>query len=80
MIIKDRQIDFLDIISLMSFCIALENLDLNISQEDMQKSASEIEDAVNKRLEKALEDIHGHLSVQDTKLNIILKKLEEENE
>lgn len=77
MIIKDGQIDLLDIISLMSFCIALENLDINISQEDIQESSMKIEEAFNKRLEKALEDIHGHLSVQDTKLSIILRKLEE---
>ena len=77
MIIKDGQIDFLDLISLMSFCIALENLDLNVSMEDIQKSSSEIEEEVNKRLEKALEEIHGHLSIQDTKLNIILRMLEE---
>lgn len=72
-----RQLDFLDLISLMSFCVALQNLDLNISQEDIQASSAEIEKAVNERLEKALEDIHGHLSVQDTKLSIILSKLEE---
>lgn len=76
MIIKDGQIDLLDIISIMSFCIALENLDLNISQEDIQKSSREIEKAVNERLEKALADIHGHLSVQDTKLNIIMERLD----
>ena len=74
---KIGQMDFLDIISVMSFCIALQNLDLNISQEDIQKSSSELEEAVNKRLEQALADIHGHLSVQDTKLNLILNKLEE---
>ena len=74
---KDGQLTFVDLISLMSFCIALENLDLNISQDDIQKSSAEIEKAVNDRLEKALEDIHGHLSVQDTKLSIILSKLEE---
>lgn len=72
-----KQMDFLDIISLMSFCIALQNLDLNISQEDIQASSAEIEKAVNERLEKALEDIHGHLSVQDTKLSLILQKLED---
>ena len=77
MINKDGQFDFLDIVSLMSFCIALENLDLNISQEDIQKSSAEIERHFNDKLEKALSDIHGHLSVQDTKMNIILEKLEE---
>lgn len=72
-----KQLDFLDIVSLMSFCIALQNLDLNISAEDIANSSAEIEKAFNDRLEKALEDIHGHLSVQDTKLNLILHKLEE---
>lgn len=74
---KNGQLDFLDIVSLMSFCIALQNLDLNISQEDIANSSAEIEQAVNDRLEKALADIHGHLSVQDTKMNLILSKLEE---
>ena len=72
-----KDLDFLDLISLMSFCIALQNLDLNISQEDIQKSSAQIEEVVNGRLEKALEEIHGHLSIQDTKLNIILRMLEE---
>lgn len=74
---KNGQLSFLDLISLMSFCIALQNLDLNISAEDIANSSAEIEKVVNERLEKALEDIHGHLSVQDTKLSIILSKLEE---
>lgn len=72
-----NELGLLDIISLMSFCIALENLDLNISQEDIQSSSMHIEDVVNKRLQKALEDIHGHLSVQDSKLNVIMNRLEE---
>jgi hypothetical protein len=72
-----KQLEFLDILTIMSFCIALQNLDLNISQEDIQASSAEIEKTVNERLEKALEDIHGHLSVQDTKLSLILQKLED---
>ena len=72
-----KQLEFLDILTIMSFCIALQNLDLNISAEDIANSSAEIERVVNERLEKALEDIHGHLSVQDTKLSLILNKLEE---
>lgn len=74
---NDKQIDFLDLISLMSFCIALQNLDLNISAEDIQKSSAQIEQHFNDRLEKVLGDIHKHLSIQDTKLNIILAMLED---
>lgn len=72
-----EELSILDIISIMSFCIALENLDLNISQDDIQRSSAEIENHVNAKLQKALDDIHGHLSVQDTKLSLILNKLED---
>lgn len=75
-----KQLEFLDILTIMSFCIALQNLDLNISAEDIANSSAEIEKVVNERLEKALEDIHGHLSVQDTKLSLILNMLEERND
>ena len=75
-----KQLEFLDILTIMSFCIALQNLDLNVSMEDIQSSSAEIEKAVNERLEKALEDIHGHLSVQDTKLSLILNMLEDRND
>lgn len=73
---NNKELSFIDIISIASFLIAVQNLDLNISQEDIQKSSMDIENHVNQRLEKALEDIHGHLSVQDAKLSIILEKLE----
>lgn len=68
-----REWDFLDFISLMSFGIALENLDMNITQEDMQQA--DHNSAV--RADKILQEIHSHLERQDDKIDIILKRLEE---
>ena len=36
MLNKNSQLDFLDLISMASFCIGLMNLDENITQGDMQ--------------------------------------------
>ena len=68
---ENRKLTFLDLISIMSFCIGLENLDMNITQENMDEQTAELD----KRLRSMIKDIHDHLSVQDTKLNIALEKL-----
>ena len=62
---------FLDAISIASFIIGLQNLDMNISQEDLQQIAG----GFDKRLEKSIQDIHEHLSVQDKKLNLIMEAI-----
>ena len=69
------ELTFLDMLSILSFMISCKNLDLNISQEDIAKTAHEINTEGDKRIERVLEEIHGHLSVQDTKLNIIMEEL-----
>lgn len=74
---ENGQLQFMDILSILSFMISCKNLDLNISAEDIARSAHEINEMGDKRIERVLEEIHGHLSVQDTKLNIILKQLED---
>ena len=63
---NNGQLDFLDLISIASFCIALMNLDENISQGDLADSA-----------ERLLNEIHGHLTIQDDKLDYIISRLEE---
>ena len=60
---------FLDLISLISFCVGLQNLDLNISQENLDNQTQELD----ARLHKVVDDIHNHLAVQDQKLNKILE-------
>ena len=67
----DNELTFIDLISIISFLVGLENLDLNISQDDMDAQTRELD----KRLREQISDIHSHLSVQDTKLNIILERI-----
>lgn len=59
---------FLDVITLISFCIGLKNLEENISQGDLQDAASRSE----KKQSELIKDIHEHLAVQDAKLDNIL--------
>lgn len=62
---------FLDILSLMSFCIGLQNLDMNITQEDMQN----VDHHSAMRADKILQEIHSHLEEQDRKIDKILEEL-----
>ena len=62
---------FLDVLSLASFLIGLQNLDINISQSDMQ----EMQQHFNDLLEKIVTELHEHLEVQDEKLNMIIERL-----
>lgn len=59
---------FIDIISLISFYVGLENYASNISQEDVQQVAEGI-----------LNEIHDHLQEQDQKIDKILEVLNEGN-
>ena len=64
---------FLDLISITSFIVALQNLDMNITQDDMQNLQKELSDKTN----LLLSEIHSHLENQDNELNKIIKLLEE---
>ena len=64
---------FLDLITLLSFGIGLQNLDLNVTQEDAQK----LEHQLNNNAQLLLNELHGHLEEQDRKLDLILKRLED---
>ena len=70
---NNKELTFIDLLSIMSFCIGLENLDLNIAQEDLDNQTQELDS----KLHASIEDIHRHLAVQDEKLNIILRILRE---
>lgn len=63
---------FLDVLSIISFCVGLQNLDLNITAQDIDSQTQKLDES----LRRVVDDIHHHLSVQDTKLNIILNQLE----
>lgn len=63
------ELTFLDFISLMSFFIGLQNLDLNVTQDTIDKQTQDLQ----AELQKAIEDIHSHLQLQDDKLNMIMR-------
>ena len=67
------QLDFLDLISIASFVIALENLDLNVTQEDAQNLQRELAE----KTDLLLQEIHGHLKEQDSRLSAIEQLLKE---
>lgn len=66
---------FLDILTLMGFCIGLQNLDLNISQDNLDNQTQELD----AKLRAVVDDIHQHLKTQDSKIDQILEVLENDS-
>lgn len=62
---------FLDIITLISFCIGLQNLDLNVTQDDAQA----LQQRTDANAKLILEEIHKHLEEQDKKIDYIIERL-----
>ena len=69
------QLTFLDIISIVSFLIGVENLELNATQDDMAKIQRELSD----KSEQLFKEIHGHLEEQDRKLDKIMEVINHED-
>ena len=69
------QLDFLDLISIASFVIALQNLDINVTQEDAQNLQREL----SEKTDLLLNEIHKHLEEQDVKLSKILKEIKNDS-
>ena len=67
-----QQITFMDVLSIASFLIAVENLDANLTQNDKQ----DIQADLAERADAILEEIHAHLEKQDHKLGEIAARLE----
>jgi hypothetical protein len=67
------QLDFLDILGVLSFVIAVINLDENLSQSDKQELLEEFNDKAS----LLLTEIHNHLKEQDVKLSSIEQLLKE---
>jgi hypothetical protein len=68
---NNGQLDFLDILNIMSFIIGLMNYDENLTQNDKQDLMQEL----NAKSDKLLEEIHKHLTEQDKKIDTILKEV-----
>lgn len=73
---ENGELTFLDMISLISFCVGIENLDMNISQEDMQKATEQLDES----LRQNVREIHSHLEMQDSKIDEILRRLDNEKD
>ena len=68
MLVKDsNQFDLLDTLGVLSFLIGVMNLDENLTQGDLQDKTQLI-----------LDEIHGHLQMQDEKIDEILRRLDHE--
>lgn len=68
----EKQLDFIDLLSIASFVIGLQNLNENLTQGDKQDLQKEL----SNKSDLLLKEIHSHLEKQDNKLNEILIILE----
>lgn len=71
----DGSFTFLDIISIASFIVGLENLNENLTQSDKQ----DLQDDLSKNMDRVLNEIHAHLEEQDNKIDKILEALYDKN-
>lgn len=73
---ENGEFTFMDYVGLVSFIVGFQNLDLNITQEDMDKQTADLDAHVNAELNRVLTEIHTHLELQDNKIDKILNYLE----
>ena len=66
-----NQLSFIDLLSIASFAISLENLEENMTQSDKQDLQQELSD----KADLLLKEIHQHLEQQDKKIDEILRRL-----
>ena len=69
---ESRQLDFLDLLNILSFLIAVENLQENLTQGDKQDLQQELSEST----ERLLNEVHAHLEAQDQKIDRILNIME----
>lgn len=66
-----NQLSFLDLLTIASFAISLENLEENLTQGDKQDLQKDLAD----KADLLLKEIHEHLEQQDKKMDEILRRL-----
>ena len=66
-----NQLSFLDLLTIASFVISLENLEENMTQSDKQDLQKDLSD----KADLLLKEIHEHLEQQDKKIDEILRRL-----
>ena len=73
----DNNLSLLDALTILGFCIGLQNLEINLGQNDLDRQTADLDARVNERLSVAIADLHNHLAEQDTKIERILELLNE---
>ena len=66
-----NQLSFLDLLTIASFAISLDNLEENMTQSDKQDLQHDLAD----KADLLLKEIHEHLERQDNKIDEILRRL-----
>lgn len=74
---ENGQLDFIDFLSVLSFFIGALNLEMNITQNDIERQTADIDKRVNDHLQDILNEIHRHLEEQDIRLSVIEETLKE---
>ena len=67
----DKQLSFIDLLSIASFVIGLQNLEENLTQGDKQ----DLQEELSNKADLLLKEIHSHLQEQDDKMDEILERL-----
>ena len=66
-----NQLSFIDLLSIASFVVSLENLEENLTQSDKQDLQKDLTD----KADLLLKEIHKHLEQQDQKIDEILRRI-----
>ena len=69
---KNGQLSFVDLISILSFFIGVENYEINLTQNDKKKKKKNLSD----KSDLLLKEIHQHLEKQDSKIDEILRRMD----
>ena len=73
------ELTFLDLVALLSFFVGVINLDMNVTQNDVQEQTKDLDERFTAATKAALAEIHDHLQKQDHKIDQILEALKHEN-
>ena len=65
----NKELSFIDLLSIASFVVGLINLEENLTQGDKQ----DLQDDLARQTDLLLQEVHGHLEEQDKKLEMIMK-------
>ena len=71
----NRELDFIDLLSIMSFVIGIMNLDENVTQSDKQELMKELDNKTNKLLTELKKELNYQNELLERILNDKDKKI-----